>query len=260
MDNKGFKTAGETKTSGAGKKVKKLLFLPAPKRKVKEVLGKKKVEQSKVGLTPSGASLPHKQDTALKQGGENLEVRKGVGVKGKKSGVVGQGSGAVGEQVGDSGKQSVSAGQHPASAGQHTPSQPAAGPPLSRGDYPASAGLRTQPQHIGAGQVQSRNKGDAEQALVRRPGQMPEVVAERIFLKKLKELSALGVRRRQEIRKERLAMILENFHLGDIITNRAVRALLGVSARTASRYLRQLCHQHKLVKFRTDRWTFYRKV
>ena len=204
MDNKSLKTQSGAEKKGKAKKVKKLLFLPAPKRKVGEVLGTKKVEQSKAGLTPSGASLPHTRDTALKQGGENLKLKKGMGVKGKKSGAVGHGSGIV-------------AGRSVA-AEKHTPPRRYVEPPLSRGDYTP---LRAAPEGplsptLRSGQargdfISPRRDVNAEQASVRRPGQVPEVVAERIFLKRLKELSSLGVRRRREIKKARLVMILKIF-------------------------------------------------
>ncbi len=184
MDNKGFKTAGETKKKGSGKKVKKLLFLPAPKEQVREVLDKKKVEQSKVDLTPPGASLPYTRDTALKQGGENLKLKKGMGVKGKKSGAVGHGSGIV-------------AGRSVA-AEKHTPPRRYVGPPLSRGDYTP---LRAAPEGplsptLRSGQargdfISPRRDVNAEQASVRRPGQVPEVVAERIF-EEIKGIELLG--------------------------------------------------------------------
>ena len=73
------------------------------------------------------------------------------------------------------------------------------------------------------------------------------------------KISKTGVKKRKDIQKENLELILRFYHLGDKFKNKDIKKLLNISSRSASRYLKILCLQSRIVRFSCGRETFYRK-
>jgi len=75
----------------------------------------------------------------------------------------------------------------------------------------------------------------------------------------LNKISQLGVKKRKNTQVRNLEKIMDFYHLGDKFKNKDIRELLDTSYRSASRYLKALCLQSRIVKFSHGRETFYRK-